>query len=384
MLRRLALRGFTVAGLTDNPSDPAARSRYRLKTECPDPTHDFAGWVAFMESIGNRTRKRPILIPTLDRYVLALDQAAARLSDRFRFHGFGAGLRSALTSKRQTFELADRHRFPMPASAFIENSEQLAAFCGKAPWPVLLKPDYAFQWHREAITAVTEYRPVLRARDAADLIAKYREIEPYCAGALAQEVVPGPDENLIYWAGFVGAGAKVGGRLVGRKLRTLPPHFGSATLVQLVDMLEVENTCGRFLQDLGYQGLCGIELKIDERDGSAKLIEINPRASLWDDIGATAGVDLAYEAVTALLGEAPAPKRVRDFRLKWVHFTDDLRAFRRYRAEEALTLGNWLRSLAPPIVVSDFPWRSDFPYAWSNFCALIGGAARLATSRSRL
>ena len=100
-----------------------------------------------------------------------------------------------------------------------------------------------------------------------------------------EEVIPGPDDRLLYWCGFVGPEGRVGGRLVGRKRRIVPIHFGSATFVELVDAPDVEEQCERFLVSVGYQGLCGVELKRDPRDGVAKLIEVNARYSLWDDIG---------------------------------------------------------------------------------------------------
>ncbi len=53
---------------------------------------------------------------------------------------------------------------------------------------------------------------------------------------------------------------------------------------------------------MGRVRLCGVDPKEDPRDGVAKLIEVNPRYSLWDDSGIPVGVDLAHEAVDSLLG----------------------------------------------------------------------------------
>src|SRR5690606_14924076 len=173
----------------------------------------------------------------------------------------------------------------------------------------------------------------------------------------------GPDENLVYWCGFVGPEGRVGGRLVGRKRRIVPIHYGSATFVELVDAPDVEEQCERFLVDLGYEGLCGIELKRDPRDGIAKLIEVNPRYSLWDDIGVPVGVDIANEAVRSFFGDPTVPRRPRRFDQKWVELCRDVPAALAYRNEGLLSLGAWLWSLKPPIVVNDLPVLDDPGYA---------------------
>ncbi len=385
MLRQLGRLGYRVCGMTDFAADAGLRSRHGSKLLCPPVLSEFEDWLAMMDRIAARCRKRPALIPTVDRYVLALDRAAPRLQDKFRIHGFGSGLRSELTGKRKTFELAERQGFPMPRTRPAGSREEILAFCEEVAWPVLIKPNHSFNWHAEGAVAQlgSGERKVLTAETPEALCDAFEALRPYSPEAIIQELIPGPDRNLIYWAGFVGADGRVRGRFVGRKLRVMPAHFGSASFVQLVDMPEVEESCERFLSGLGYQGLAGIELKIDERDGVAKLIEVNPRFGLWEDIGIPAGVDLPHEAVAALFGEEPPAKRTARFDQKWVHVERDLRALRQYRREGALGILDWLRSLAPPIIVNDFPWIQDFPYASANLWRLLRTIAGASLQRDK-
>jgi len=251
----------------------------------------------------------------------------------------------------------------MPASRWIENRDELAAFAEAQHGPVLIKPDLTYQWRRGPASLVAGNRKVMQASHLDALLGDYDAIAPHTPAVLAQEVIPGPDENLIYWCGLVGPEGLVGGRLIGRKLRIAPIHFGSATFVELVDAPQVEDECERFLIALGYDGLCGIELKEDPRDGVAKLIEVNPRYSLWDDIGIPVGVDLAHEAVQSLLGGPTRRQRPDHFRQKWVELVRDAAIAREYRREGLLTWWSWLWSLRPPIVVNDLPVH-DPGYAW--------------------
>ncbi len=383
MLRQLARLKYSVCGVTAEPRDVGLRSRHGTKIVCPDPRKDQEAWVETMLQLGARLPGRPALIPTADFFVLAMEAAAGCLEKEFRFHGFGTGVRSQLTSKKTTFELAAGADIPMPLTRVAESRDQILRFCEREAWPALIKPDFSFHWHAKESAEKVEGQKVLTAATPEELAEAFEKVRPFSPGAIIQELIPGPDRNLIYWAGFVGRGGRVRGRLVGSKVRVTPAHFGSASYVELVDRPDVEDLCEDFLRTIGYRGLCGVELKIDERDGTPKLIEVNPRFGLWDDLGIRAGVDLAGEAASALFGEEPQPRRTTDFKQTWVHARRDIRAFAEYRAEGSWSVYRWLRSLWPPTVVSDFPIRHDLPYAWSNFRSLAGDIIREMFSRGR-
>ena len=363
VVRRVAELGYDAWAISYDRSEQGWRSRRGQKVLCPHPTEAFDEWVEFMRELAGRFDQAPALIPCSDIFVLALERAAPALAGVYRFHGFGSGLRAALTSKRTTFELAERHGFPRPKTQFVNNRIELAAFARGVGGPTLIKPDLPASWRAGEAREVAGGRKVIVGRDVDDILAGYEQIAPYTPSVLAQEVIPGPDSNLLYWCGFVRGDGVVCGRLIGRKLRVAPIHFGSASFVQLVDRPDLEDLCERFLTTLGYSGLCGIELKEDPRDGVAKLIEVNPRWGLWDDIGVPVGVDLVGEAVSALFGGSPQPQRPRHFRQKWAAVSWDLPVFFRYRSEGLITTATWLADYRPPIRINDLPLLSDFPYA---------------------
>jgi D-aspartate ligase len=366
VLRRLTHLGYAAWGVSFEPGEPGWQVGGAHHHRVPDPRADFEGWVEALLELATTFEEPPPVLPMSDVYVVAFDRAAPRLEGHYRLHGFGNGLRTSLTSKRGTFELAEEHDFPRPASRWVESRDELASFAEGLASPVLVKPDFTYQWRNSAAQGVIGTRKVGTGRDIDALLSTYDEIASVTPAVLAQEVIPGPDSNLLYWCGFVGPEGRVGGRLVGRKRRIVPIHYGSATFVELVDAPDVEDQCERFLTALGYRGLCGIELKVDPRDGVAKLIEVNPRYSLWDDIGIPVGVDLAHEAVRAFDGVPTEARRPRHFRQKWVELGRDLPAALEYRKEGLLSLGAWLWSLRPPIVVNDLPILQDPGYAYST------------------
>lgn len=382
MVRQLSRLGYVVCGVSNDPAEPGWHSRYGAKLHCPHPIDAHDDWVAAMAEIGARCVKRPALMATNDLYVLALDRAAASLDPHFRFHGYGHGLKTQLTGKRGMFELAARHGFPMPATAAVDSPAELEAFCKSARWPVLVKPDLTSFWQKPEVVALG-YSKVLSAPTPEALVEAFATLNRFGPRAIAQEVIPGPDTSLLVWIGFVGADGRVRGRTVHRRLRIFPLRYGQSTLAQLADMPEVEAMCERFLAAVGYYGTCGIELKIDARDGQPKLVEVNPRSVGNDAIGIRAGVDFAQEAVASLFGSEPEPRRARHFAQRWVRLREDYRAFKQYRAEGAIGWLGWLGSLRPPITVAEFPLLEDFPYAWANLRQIAGAATRRLHADSR-
>ena len=364
VLRRMVRLGYAARGLSFNADEPGWHVSGALRHRTPDPREDFEGWVRALLRLADEFEEPPPVLPMSDVHVVAFDRAASRLAGRFRLHGRGDGLHTRLTSKRETFALAAEENLARPASRWVESRDELADFADELSAPVLVKPDFTYQWRTPTAAPIVGRRKVVTGRTKDELLRAYDDIAAVTPGVLAQEVIPGPDSNLVYWCGFVGPERRVGGRLVGRKRRIVPIHYGSATFVELVDAPEVEDQCERFLTALGYEGLCGIELKQDPRDGVAKLIEVNPRYSLWDDIGVPVGVDLAHEAVRALFGDPTRPRRPRHFRQKWVELCRDVPAALAYRNEGLLSASAWLWSLRPPVVVNDLPILRDPGYAY--------------------
>jgi predicted ATP-grasp superfamily ATP-dependent carboligase len=375
VLRRLKTLGFRCFGIDHQPGEPGWHVGGVQRRACPNPEENFDAWLAFMVEFATEFAEAPPLIPTTDVYVVALDQAASRLPNKFRMHNFGSGLRAELTAKRTTFAYAEQAGLPRPSTEFVSTREALEAFLARTSGPVLIKPDLPQSWRSGAAAKLAAGRKVMTGRDQ-ELLQEYDRIAEFCPDVVAQEIIPGSDDRLTYWCGFVGPEGRVGGRFIGRKHRISPINYGSATYVRLNNLPELEERCEQFLVSLGYVGLCGIEFKEDPRDGQFKLIEVNPRYSLWDDIGIPVGVDLVQEAITSLLGETTIPRRPTHTRQKWVELLRDIGSFRQYRRRNLLTTYQWLRSLTPPIIVNDLPVRQNPRYAmhmiWRQVAKLAG------------
>jgi len=132
----------------------------------------------------------------------------------------------------------------------------------------------------------------------------------------------------------------------GRKLRQTPPYTGVTSLGICLRNDVVEQTTRQWMKRLGYSGILDIGYRFDARDGSYKVLDVNPR------IGATFrlfvgdnGIDVARAQYLDLTGQSVPPSQQVDGR-KWLVEGGDLDSFLRYRRDGKLTTREWLVSLA--------------------------------------
>jgi len=117
---------------------------------------------------------------------------------------------------------------------------------------------------------------------------------------IVQEIVPGPESNISLHCAYLDAEGRPRQSFTGRKLRRYPPGFGSASMVISEIGEEAREISERFLTAIGFHGIAASEFKRDPRDGQLKLMEINPRPSLWFGITSEAGKHLALAAYQEL------------------------------------------------------------------------------------
>ncbi len=90
--------------------------------------------------------------------------------------------------------------------------------------------------------------------------------------------------------------------MVAQRIRQHPANYGTGTYVETVENEAVERDAERLLQSVGYSGMVEMEFKYDVRDGSYKLLDVNPRTWTWNSIGTVAGVDFPAGDVAAGAG----------------------------------------------------------------------------------
>jgi D-aspartate ligase len=375
LLRNFERRGILVFGIDDDPNVIGFVSKFGRKRLCPNPVSRPEDWVGFMIDLADEIGERAVLITTADKFAVCMDDYAKALGPYYHFPRSQRGLVRELTSKRGLARLATAAEFAIPRTCLGEDRAEVEAFAFSAKYPCLIKPEFATTWREGVLWEKFKGKKLLVANSPENLLSAYDHLSEYGSDVILQEVIEGGDDNLFYVVCYMNDSGKSSGGFCGCKKRVLPIHYGSATYVEVVNNPKLENQCESFLEKVGYHGFAGIEVKFDQRDRQFKLIEVNPRYGLWDDLGIYVGVDVALIGYKDLLGERKSKVVAKGGSWRWVSFHRDIRAFFEYRKEGLVTFITWLRSLRKPIVWADPRW-DDWKMSLVLLIDVILGAYR--------
>jgi D-aspartate ligase len=133
--------------------------------------------------------------------------------------------------------------------------------------------------------------------------------------------------------------------ITGQKLRQYPPYTGMTSLGVCVRNEVVADQAKKLMRAVGYRGPLDCGFRYDERDGTYKLLDVNPRVGASfrlfvsnndADVVTTMYLDLTGQ-------EMPAWEPVEG--RKWVAENSDVISSIVYWRNGELSLGGWLRSL---------------------------------------
>ena len=137
----------------------------------------------------------------------------------------------------------------------------------------------------------------------ADLKNAYANIGAQYGGALITDYIPGPVDNLRSLHLLFDVESRLIAFFVHRKLRVWPAKVGVTVCAVSTHEVELVRALLPLFERLRWQGPAEAELKIDERDGIARVLEINPRFSGSIHFPIASGVDFATSYARAALGE---------------------------------------------------------------------------------
>lgn len=340
--RDLGSRGISVVFADFEAFRPGFVSRY--------VSRDVPGIVASSEGdlidqlieLGRRQSVRPVLFQTTDQMVLTIAEHRERLDEYFHIaDSTRPGIADVVTDKKSFYDLCLQHQIVAPRTVFPESLEEALKVSREFDFPVIIKPIHGHLWRerlkgKKLLTADSpdQYEQILNrfADDIHDL--------------MIQELIPGPESNL--WIGgfyFRQSDGEAGAIFTGRKLRQHPPDFGSASLADACHNDDVVGLSLSFLKKIGYRGVCGTEFKFDERDSQYKMVEVNPRQTLWFALIGAAGIPLNYYAYCDLAGLPLPDSGTMCEGTKWILFEKDLVTSIGYILKGRLGPIAWLSSL---------------------------------------
>jgi D-aspartate ligase len=368
VVRSLGRRNIPVWVLAGGDDVLATRSRYATRTVAMEGATDDEQCAFLLRLARDHDLNGWTLYPSADESAATVARQHDQLARHYLLTTPPWEIFRWAYDKSLTYEIADRLGLPYPRVWTAATAAEAASL--PIQFPAILKPAVKQEFNK--LTAAKAWR----IDDAAELTTRFDEAAGLVGAEhlLIQELVAGGGDAQFSVATICEEGQLLA-TVVARRTRQYPPDFGRAsTFVETIDRPEIVEPAARLLREIRFTGLVEVEFKQDPRDGSYKLLDVNPRVWGWHTLCQRAGVDFPYLAWRLARGESvPQAQSAPGFR--WLRLSTDLPTSLREMARGRLTPRTYLASLRGPRESAIFA-RDDPRPGLSELPMLVGVLAR--------
>lgn len=328
MIRSLGEAGVDVV-VASPQREAACFSRYvKHHLQTPDGGPTAATREALLAFA--RARSAPtVLLPHTEQWIQAIAADRHRFAEAFALPWPDSADLELALSKVRMDHFCREHEIPTPLTRIFNRGDAWGAFVEQLTQhlPVVVKP--------ETKTPQTQgFSLDVKHFETASALRRWAEQYPPDGppfNLVAQQYIPGPTSELVAFHGYKAADGTL--YMAGlTKLRTYPPHCGSATTAARFSAPPTPALLARkLLQRLPYAGLFDVEFKRAPDDDGDRwyFIEMNPRCGLPNYGATAAGVNqplLAFQE--ALRRPLPQPCCITQTCVAWTDFGSDLLSLR--------------------------------------------------------
>jgi predicted ATP-grasp superfamily ATP-dependent carboligase len=184
--------------------------------------------------------------------------------------------------KRNLMQFAETHGIPAPRTYYLPPTQTLPPWGGGEGEGYVIKPRIS-----------SGSFGIVYVKKREDLIPSYQTVHAQYPFPIIQEWIPDGEGTFGFSALFDEA-SNIKAAFVHRKLRMYPIQGGPSTLREGVEHPQIMELGLSLLQLLNWVGIGMVEFKVDPRDGTPKLMELNPR--FWGSLqlAIVSGVDFPY------------------------------------------------------------------------------------------
>lgn len=283
---------------------------------------------------------KPVLFPSSDVFIEFISSHYEILSEHYRLQeSLSPNISKKFLNKKEFYKLCEKYHVIYPKTLILKGKETSEQVIAKVRFPVILKPHLIHKWRR-----YLKGKKVVYIKNPSELETVLKVEKDLLVNSIMQEVIPGPEENIFIFKGYFDKGGNLQAYFVGKKIRQFPPYFGSFSLAESIENEEVKKLSVEFLQKMKFKGLCGTEFKFDYRDNNYKMIEINIRPQLWEDLTRLAATEVLWVAYCDLAGlEVPRFNKQINY-VKLSYFIRDIYSAFILIKDRKLSLKKWFKS----------------------------------------
>lgn len=332
------------------------------------PSFDDPDAVNQVKAVAQQCVTRPIVMADTDSAILFFSRHRNELEQFVDMVLPDPAVVESVVDKRLFAKLAERCDLPVPRTASLTSFADIERLADGWTYPAILKPSEHRHWgshYARFEKLFGSYRKGLIVKNPSELIGTYRILEQEIDNRLIlQEYIPGNDEQLYDLHIYLNANSQPLGAFVGQKLRTYPIHFGMGCYKQPVYRPDIIEIGVQALQSIGYRGAANINFK-QTPSGELKILEINPRYSLWIYLSHRCGLNIPQVHYRDRAGHRLTFASAYRTDTRWWYANADLHALFDYRSLGEWSWWRWLGSLCCRKVYHVFSWQDPMPILWS-------------------
>lgn len=308
--RRIAGLGGRVTFVIDPTEPEVARSRSAESLIVPFESENDS-WPAALRELAGSGEKL-LVLPATDRGSELLARTAPDLPANIVAFEAPGSAHMTLMDKERADGVARSAGVPVPWTATLSSLDDLTGVESDAPWPCVVKPVLSHDWRarygNERVFLVAD------AEEAWDRLS-----QPLGDGVamLLCQYVPGGDDDVEEAIVVRCADGSYPVRFGCRKLRQWPSGFGVTTVGEALPLPEATAIAERVLDEAGFVGVAGVEVKRDANTDRRWFLEVNVRMPGQWGLGDACGADASARLVATMLGGAvgPSPDPVAGVRM---------------------------------------------------------------------
>ncbi len=258
--------------------------------------------------------------------------------------------------KAETVKCARGYGIPHPKTYFVEDFQEVGEIAKDLSYPVVIKPRRKTYWYQDEakVVKITERNYAHNPKDLVEkydvLLSQHSELLDLGLLPILQEYISGETVGV----GVLISDGEPKALFMHKRLTEYPTSGGASTLRESTFHKDALKVGVDVVKALGWRGIAMAELKVDARDQTPKVIEVNGRPWGSLPLAITAGVDFPYLLYTLVVeGDVqPVTRYLLGVKQTWLIPGHLLWLFETLRKG-----GSKLRTIA--YFLKSFPWRDD-------------------------
>jgi predicted ATP-grasp superfamily ATP-dependent carboligase len=245
-----------------------------------------------------------------------------------------------LVSKKKFYQSLEEQGVPHPTTCYPDQDGVLE-IARKLSFPIFIKPiispTFQQQFRRKGFVAYD-----VEELDRYVQFARERGFR-----TVVQEIIIGPPSNHFFTNGYFDTDTQLKHLLTKQRLR-VPSFFNDSSAMVSIPvsqhMAQFNEVIVEYLTSLKYHGCFSVEFKLDARDHTFKIIEVNARTTWYNSHDTACGLNMVLTAYREAVGEPIETRMQYEPGVYTINTVRDIQSMRAMLIKGTLSLGQVLAS----------------------------------------